>query len=85
MMLKLVDLVFQIYLIMLFVRILGSWIPDIREYRLMQFVNFYTDPYLNLFRRIVPPLGMFDFSPILAIFCLGFIENFVKYILGFLI
>jgi YggT family protein len=29
-----------------------------------------TDPYLNLFRSIIPPLGGLDISPILAIFVL---------------
>lgn len=80
MVIKLIDLFFQIYLILLFVRILSSWVPEFQTYRVMQFVNFYTDPYLNLFRRIIPPLGMFDLSPIAAIFFLGFIEDFVKFL-----
>ncbi len=84
MLIKLIDLFFQIYLILLFVRILSSWVPEFQSYRIMQFVNFYTDPYLNLFRRIIPPLGMFDLSPIAAIFCLGFIENFIKFLAGFI-
>ncbi|HRD55691.1 MAG TPA: YggT family protein [Parachlamydiaceae bacterium] len=80
MILKLVDLIFQIYLIMLFARILGSWLPvEFQRHKLMQFVNFYTDPYLNVFRKIIPPLGMIDLSPIAAIFCLSFIEKFVKF------
>jgi DNA (cytosine-5)-methyltransferase 1 len=44
----------------------------------MQFISFYTDPYLNLFRRFIPPLGMIDISPIIAFFALGFIEQAVK-------
>lgn len=81
MILKFIDLFFQIYLIMLFARILGSWLPaEFQRHRIMLFVNFYTDPYLNVFRKIIPPLGMVDLSPIVAIFCLQFIENFVKYV-----
>ena len=60
---------------MLFARILASWIPQANEYRVMQFVGYYTDPYLNVFRRFVPPLGMFDLSPIVAFLCLSFIQN----------
>lgn len=85
MLFQIIDLVFQIYLVMLFVRIIGSWLPELQNYKVMQFINFYTDPYLNLFRKIIPPLGMIDLSPIAAIFCLGFIEQFVKYLAGFLI
>jgi YggT family protein len=44
----------------------------------MRFVRFYTDPYLNFFRRIIPPLGMLDVSPIVAFFSLQFIEIIVK-------
>lgn len=68
---------FQIYTLMLFIRILSSWIPEAREYRIMQFVGYYTDPYLNIFRRIIPPLGMFDLSPIVAFLCLRFIQGLV--------
>ncbi len=41
----------------------------------MQFIAFYTDPYLNFFRNIIPPLGMLDLSPIIAIFILQIIEK----------
>ena len=47
----------------------------------MLFVAHYTDPYLNLFRKIIPPLGMIDISPIFAIFCLNLLQGFVKYAL----
>ena len=65
---------FLVFTIMLFVRILGSWIPELQGQRWMQFVSFYTDPYLNFFRRFIPPLGMIDISPIVAILALNFIE-----------
>lgn len=74
---QLINFIFQVYTLMLFARILASWIPQVNEYRLMQFIGFYTDPYLNLFRRFVPPLGMFDLSPIVAFLCLSFIQNLV--------
>lgn len=70
-----VDLLFQIYTLMLFARILGSWVPQLQEYRWMQFIAFYTDPYLNLFRRFIPPLGMMDLSPIVAFICLSILRQ----------
>lgn len=83
--LHIVDLLFWVYLIMLFARILGSWIPEFQSSRIMMFVAFYTDPYLNLFRRFIPPLGMIDISPIVAFFFLNIIESVVKYIVALIV
>lgn len=76
-----INIIFQVYTLMLFARILGSWVPQIDRYRFMHFIAYYTDPYLNLFRRIIPPLGMFDLSPIVAFLCLSFAQNIVIKIL----
>lgn len=78
MMIQIVDKLFLLYLIMLFARILGSWVPELQNTRFMQFIAFYTDPYLNLFRKIIPPIGMMDFSPIVAFLCLNILEQVVK-------
>ena len=72
-----VDILFQVYTLMIFARILGSWVPDFQSYRVMQFIGFYTDPYLNLFRKIIPPLGMIDISPILAFFALSILRQVI--------
>ena len=71
----LVRLVFNIYFILLLIRLLGSWIPSIAHSKFMRFVSFYTDPYLNVFRKIIPPIGGLDLSPILALFVLSGIER----------
>lgn len=73
-----IDKLFLAYTILLFARILGSWIPEFQRTRIMQFVAFYTDPYLNLFRRFIPPLGMIDISPIVAFLALGIFEQGIK-------
>jgi YggT family protein len=41
----------------------------------MSFLSPITDPYLNLFRSIIPPMGGIDFSPILAILVLQFASS----------
>jgi YggT family protein len=73
-----VDALFLVYIILIFVRILLSWIPRI-PYNptlsaIINFIHEVTDPYLNLFRRILPPVGgggfALDLSPIIAIFVL---------------
>jgi YggT family protein len=66
---------FFAYTILLFVRIVSTWFPDWQGHHLVRFVCFYTDPYLNLFRRLLPPLGgVLDISPILAFFALRIAE-----------
>ena len=70
-----VHLLFYCYTILLFIRIVVSWFPAWQYHTLIRFVSFYTDPYLNLFRRILPPLGgVIDISPILAFFALRILE-----------
>lgn len=67
-----------VYLVLIFIRILMSWIPRMPYNRylaaLLTFVSDVTDPYLNLFRRFIPPLrmgpGALDLSPIIATFVL---------------
>ncbi|MCM1984237.1 YggT family protein [Lyngbya confervoides] len=61
----------QIYLILLFIRVLLSWFPNIDWSKApFSILSQLTDPYLNLFRSLIPPLGGIDFSPILAFLAL---------------
>lgn len=71
---------FQLYLALIFVRILLSWFPNIDwSNPIFSTISQLTDPYLNLFRSIIPPIGGIDLSAILAIFALqiasGLITN----------
>lgn len=75
---EVIDKFFLIYMIMIFVRILSSWFPNFQGSVVVRFVSYYTDPYLNVFRRVIPPLGMIDLSPIVAILVLQVIETVVK-------
>lgn len=66
----------QIYFFLILVRVLLTWFPtaDWAE-KAMSFLSPITDPYLNLFRSVIPPMGGIDFSPILAIFVLQFVAS----------
>ena len=59
-----VDALFLVYLILLFGRILLSWIPRLPYNPVVRsvvdFIHQVTDPYLNLFRRILPPVWPCD-------------------------
>ena len=72
-----VDALFLVYTILIFLNILISWIPRMPTYNrglrvAMDFVTETTNPYLNLFRRLIPPLGRgggfaLDVSPIIGL------------------
>jgi YggT family protein len=76
---------FIVYLILIFVRILLSWIRRVPYNRYLAaaigFVHEVTDPYLNIFRRFIPPVGgggfALDLSPIIAIIVLVIVEGIV--------
>ena len=66
----------RFYFLLLIVRVLLSWFPNINWLNPpFSWVSQMTDPYLNLFRSIIPPMGGFDFSPILAIFLLQIVAG----------
>lgn len=70
-----------IYTILIFVRILMSWIPRMPYNQalnvVVRFVEDVTDPYLEIFRRFIPPLGMVDISPIVALLVLRIVGDIV--------
>ena len=74
---EIISLLFQIYMLMLFARVISSWVPELQATKPMQFIAFYTDPYLNLFRRIIPTIGFLDISPIFAFLALELIKIFI--------
>jgi YggT family protein len=69
-----INALFLVYIILIFARILLSWIPRIPYNPALSavigFIQDVTNPYLNLFRRFLPPVGgggfALDLSPIIA-------------------
>ena len=49
-----------------------SWFPNARESAIGQFLARICEPYLEPFRKIIPPIGMMDISPIVAFLVLNF-------------
>jgi uncharacterized protein YggT (Ycf19 family) len=43
--------------------------------RIQRFLYDVTEPYLRIFRRLLPSTGAFDFSPIIAVIVLWVIEQ----------
>lgn len=68
----------QIYTVLLIIRVLLTWFPTINWYNQpFAALSQITDPYLDLFRRIIPPLGGMDFSPMLAIILLQLVSGLI--------
>jgi YggT family protein len=66
----------QIYLLLLIIRILLGWFPQVDWFTPpFSILSQLTDPYLNIFRSIIPPLGGLDFSPILGFLLLQILQN----------
>jgi YggT family protein len=80
-----VGAVFLVYLVLIIVRVLLTWIPRMPYNRALRavvgFIEEVTDPYLNVFRRFLPPIGggafALDLSPILAIILLVIAQQVV--------
>ncbi len=80
-----VDALFTVYILLLFVYILlnlmfgfGVRMPYSRwSDAILNFLRDVCEPYLRIFRRFIPPIGMFDLSPIIAIFVLYFVRTIV--------
>ena len=61
---------FSLYTLVIFIRIIFLWVTVSYTNPLMRFLFRTTEPLLGPLRRIIPPLGMFDISPIVAFFIL---------------
>jgi YggT family protein len=81
-----VEALFLIYTILILLNILIGWMPRIPFYSrwfraLLDFITETTDPYLNIFRRIVPSVGgggfAFNFAPVVALIVLFVAEAVV--------
>ncbi|MBW4612393.1 MAG: YggT family protein [Desmonostoc vinosum HA7617-LM4] len=67
------------YSYLLIIRVLLTWFPTINWYNQpFAALSQITDPYLNLFRSIIPPLGGIDFSPILAFLLLNLVGGLLN-------
>ena len=73
-----VGALFLVYVILIFVRIVASFVPRM-PYRpwlkaILDFAHEVTDPYLNFFRRFLPPVGgggfALDLSPMIGVIVL---------------
>jgi YggT family protein len=80
-----VSALFTVYIILLFLYILLNLIfslgarPPYSRWSdaMLNFLRDVSEPYLRIFRRVIPPIGMFDFTPMIAIIVLYIVQRLV--------
>ena len=74
---KFVKYLFNFYEYSMLAYILTSWFPQIKNNFIVEFLEAICEPYLKIFRKIIPPFGTLDISPIAALVVLSVIENLI--------
>ena len=69
----------EIYSLVLIVRVLLSWFPNLDwSNPVLSTISSITDPYLNIFRGIIPPIGGLDLSAILAFVLISVMQGILN-------
>jgi YggT family protein len=80
-----VSALFLVYIVLIFLNILSTWIPRMPYHpwlrAVLDFISETTNPYLNVFRRFIPPIGgggfAIDLSPIVGVIVLVILQGLV--------
>lgn len=71
----------EIYSYALLIWVIGSWFPQFTSSKFYQYLDRIVYPYAKVFRNIIPPLGGFDFSVIIAFLTLSFAQRIIANLL----
>ncbi|MHB8641300.1 MAG: YggT family protein [Gaiellaceae bacterium] len=80
-----VDVFIGVYVLLILAYIILSWVRlpySVWLNRIQRFLYDVVDPYLRIFRRIVPPLGPLDLSPMVAVIALVIVRQILDSILN---
>ena len=84
--LQVIGTTLSLYYALLIIRILLTWFPGIDwSNGILSALTSITDPYLNIFRGIIPPIGGFDISSLLALILFQVIQGFIPQLIMFLL
>jgi YggT family protein len=67
----------EVYTWLIFIRIILSWVRVNPYQPVVKFIYETTEPVLGFFRKLIPPVGMIDFSPIAAFFALKLLGTLI--------
>lgn len=66
---------FDLIMLLMLVKIFLTWIPNINWYNQpFKFLNEFTEIFFGVFRKILPPFGMLDLSPIIAFIAIRIVQ-----------
>jgi uncharacterized protein YggT (Ycf19 family) len=82
-----INVFIALYGLVIFAYIITSWLrlpysPTLN--RIQRFLYDVCEPYLRIFRRVLPAAGAIDFSPMVALIALGFIDRLLIFALDYL-
>lgn len=78
---QLVDLLFVLCNLAIIARVLLSWLPVDPYHPIVQFLYRITEPILAPLRKRIPPVGMVDISPMVALIGLLILQRIVDALL----
>ena len=72
---QIINIAFSVLIWLVIIRCLLSFIPHNPYQPLIRFVYDVTEPIMAPFRRLIPPIGMIDMSPIVVVFALELVRR----------
>jgi uncharacterized protein YggT (Ycf19 family) len=72
--------IIELYGYVILAWVIGSWFPQMSSSRFYRFLDQLVYPYARIFRGLIPPIGGFDFSIILALLVLGLLKNLLSHL-----
>ena len=73
----------RLYFFLVIVRVILSWVAPGGYNPAVALIGMLTDPVLRPFRRLIPPLGGFDISPILVMILIGALIRLMRGLIPF--
>ncbi|NTW01095.1 MAG: YggT family protein [Oscillochloris sp.] len=73
-----IEILFNVLLFAILGRVLISWIDPMGNMRVTQILNEITEPILAPLRSVLPPIGMLDLSPLVAMLLLQLLHNLLR-------
>ncbi|MEM0286300.1 MAG: YggT family protein [Candidatus Methanomethyliaceae archaeon] len=77
---QVIDLFLTIYIWIIIARAIISWINPYPYHPIVNFLYKITEPILSPLRKIIPPIGGIDFTPIIVILGIYFLKNLLQYL-----
>lgn len=75
---------FNLIQFLIFFRVLLTWFPNIDWYKQpFKLLNDITEPILEPFRRLIPPIGGLDISPIVALLVVQLVSELILSMIHF--